>query len=63
MHYICCSCNRGYMIWSLQRGWSPLGEVVNRSFTVVKFGTGSATKPTQKREGQSTKMTHYVQTL
>ncbi len=34
MHHISCSCNRGRMIWSLQRGWSLLGEVVNRSFTV-----------------------------
>ncbi len=25
MHYICCSCNRGRMIWSLQRGRSLLG--------------------------------------
>ncbi len=33
MHYICCSCNRGRMIWSLQRGRSLLGEAVNRSFT------------------------------
>ncbi len=26
---------QGRMIWSLQRGRSLLGEVVNRSFTVV----------------------------
>ncbi len=32
--YFCCSCNRGRMIWSLQRGRSLLRVVVNRSFTV-----------------------------
>ncbi len=36
MHYIYCSCNSGHMILSLQRDQSLLGEVINRSFTVVQ---------------------------
>ncbi len=40
MHYICCSCNWGHMIWSLQRGRLLLGEVGNRSFTVSIYGKG-----------------------
>ncbi len=35
MHYICCSCHRGPMIWSLQRGRSHLREVVNRILLYV----------------------------
>ncbi len=34
MYYICYSCNRGRVIWSLQRGRSLLEVVVNRSLTV-----------------------------
>ncbi len=50
MHYIiCCSPGvGGRVIWSLQRGWSLLGEVVNRSFTVLSQNLLISLKIVQK---------------
>ncbi len=40
--YICCSCNRGCTIWSLQRGRSPLGELVVLLYVFTCLGIKSS---------------------